>query len=144
MAKEKTKDSTSRKSFSGSSSQTLVFGRDKQQPEIRLRSQARLVLDVSINRRFITKVHNAGFDCSIFFICISDNDHTKPMIDLTTSIFAFMKDGYSAVTVNGIVQIRLTKSQKVEQEKYIRSLFTSANENKNPTPCSQNLYNLFS
>ena len=31
---------TSRKSFSGSSSQTLVFGGDKRQPEIRLRSQA--------------------------------------------------------------------------------------------------------
>ena len=32
---------TSRKSFSGSSSQTLFFGGDKRQPEIRLRSQAR-------------------------------------------------------------------------------------------------------
>ena len=31
---------TSRKSFSGSSSQTLVFGGEKRQPEIRLRSQA--------------------------------------------------------------------------------------------------------
>ena len=31
---------TSRKSFSGSSSQTLVFGGDKRQPEIRLRLQA--------------------------------------------------------------------------------------------------------
>ena len=31
---------TSRKSFSGSSLQTLVFGGDKQQPEICLRSQA--------------------------------------------------------------------------------------------------------
>ena len=31
---------TSRKSFSGSSSQTLVFGGDMRQPEIRLRSQA--------------------------------------------------------------------------------------------------------
>ena len=31
---------TSRKSFSGSSSQTLVFGGDKRQPEIRLCSQA--------------------------------------------------------------------------------------------------------
>ena len=31
---------TSRKSFSGSSSQTFVFGGDKRQPEIRLRSQA--------------------------------------------------------------------------------------------------------
>ena len=35
---------TSRKSFSGSSSQTLVFGGDKRQPEIRLRSQARVVV----------------------------------------------------------------------------------------------------
>ena len=35
---------TSRKSFSGSSSQTLVYGGDKRQPETRLRSQARLSL----------------------------------------------------------------------------------------------------
>ena len=33
---------TSRKSFSGSSSQTVVYGGDKRQPEIRLRSQATL------------------------------------------------------------------------------------------------------
>ena len=32
---------TAQKSFSGSSLQTLFFGRDKRQPEIRLRSQAR-------------------------------------------------------------------------------------------------------
>ena len=32
---------TSRKSFSGSSSQTLLYGGDKRQPEIRLRSQAK-------------------------------------------------------------------------------------------------------
>ena len=37
---------TSRKSFSGSSSQTLVFGGDKRQPEIRLRSQAKNRLDL--------------------------------------------------------------------------------------------------
>ena len=41
LAKEKTKDSMSQKSFSGSSSQTLVFGGDKQQPEVRLHLQAR-------------------------------------------------------------------------------------------------------
>ena len=35
---------TSRKSFSGSRSQTLVFGRDKRQPGIRLRSQANYVI----------------------------------------------------------------------------------------------------
>ena len=36
---------TSQKSFSGSSSQTLFFGGDKRQPEIRLRSQATSILE---------------------------------------------------------------------------------------------------
>ena len=38
---------TSRKSFSGSSSQTLVFGGDKRQPEIRLRSQAKKFVTIT-------------------------------------------------------------------------------------------------
>ena len=40
---------TSRKSFSASSSQTLVYGGDKRQPEIRLRSQANVVSAKEIN-----------------------------------------------------------------------------------------------
>ena len=38
---------TSQKSFPGSGSQTLFFRGDKRQPEIRLRSQARHLLDLA-------------------------------------------------------------------------------------------------
>ena len=47
---------TSRKSFSGSSSQTLVFGGDKRQPEIRLRSQATTLQVKTILVAMATKI----------------------------------------------------------------------------------------
>ena len=64
---------TSQKSFFGSSSQMLFFGGDKQQPEIRLRSQASLILPVGnlsyvsasfpmiLNRTFTKTKHKTGW-----------------------------------------------------------------------------------
>ena len=60
---------TSRKSFSGSSSQTLVFGGDKRQPEIRLHSQAREVVPYYSKcslARLWTNFENLYIYCRIF------------------------------------------------------------------------------
>ena len=54
---------TSRKSFSGSSSQTLVYGGDKRQPEIRLRSQ--------------TTVYE-NFFRQLVMVCEKIVNHTEP------------------------------------------------------------------
>ena len=94
LVSNKTKVLTSRKSFCGSSSQTIFFGGDKWQPEIGLRSQATVTLvkgyiesEVELNGVFLYRI--SFFVLEILTFLYYANEESDNVINCFTKIVKY-------------------------------------------------------